>query len=88
MQKNSKRTTRTETETKIPGFRKTSYHPLVRVIGFVVSLIGIWLIAQDILSLATVGATLTLHELVMTLLLAVVVTLMIVMFVFEVSPVR
>jgi hypothetical protein len=83
---NSTGASKPTTETKIPGFRKTSYHPLARVGGFVAALFGVWLIAQDVLALTSIGATLTLRELFATLVLAVFVVLMIVMFVFEVAP--
>lgn len=86
MKKNHTGTTKPTTETKIPGFRKTSYHPLVRVGGFVAALFGVWLIAQDILTLTTIGTTLTVGQLFVTLLLAVFVVLMILMFLFEVAP--
>lgn len=81
-------TTTTKSQTTIPGFRRTSYHPLIRVGGFVAIILGIWVIAQNLRSFAVAEAPLAVGELAGTLGLTVLVLLLIAMFVFEQVPTR
>lgn len=81
-------TTATDTQTTIPGFRKRSYHPLIRVGGFVAIVLGIWLIVQNLRSFGVSGTVLPVGELAGTLVLTIFVLLLIAMFVFELVPGR
>jgi hypothetical protein len=59
----------------IPGFKQKTYHPVIRLGGFVAIIVGLWVIFSS-------------TELITSVVLALLIAVMILMFVFNLAPTR
>lgn len=60
---------------KVPGFKQKTYHPVVRLGGFVAIIVGLWVIISGV-------------DLITSVLLALLIAAMVLMFMFNLTPMR